>query len=85
MATHHIKNCYNITRTYTLPIRLTIVNAFPSIMLSPSVQHTYYLKDAHAYYHEGYKTLHIITDDGEITLENLDVKTLRNAMKKRTK
>ena len=23
-ATHHIKNCYNITRTYTLPIRLLL-------------------------------------------------------------
>jgi len=54
-------------------------------MLQPQVQHTYYLKDAHAYYHEGLSCLHIITDDGELTLENLDIKTLRGAIKRRTK
>ena len=54
-------------------------------MLQPDITHSYYLKDAHAYYHEGLSTLHIITGDGEITLENLEIKTLRNALKNRTK
>ena len=54
-------------------------------MLQPQVSHTYYLKDAHVYYHEGMSMLHIITDDGEISLENLDIKELRNAIKRRTK
>jgi hypothetical protein len=54
-------------------------------MLQPDITHTYYLKDAHAYYHEGYKTLHIITGDGEISLENMPIKVLRDALKRRTK
>ena len=54
-------------------------------MLIPDITHSYYLKDAHAYYHEGMSCLHIISDDGEITLENLEIKTLRNAIKRRTK
>ena len=54
-------------------------------MLQPDITHSYWLKDAHAYYHEGLSTLHIITGDGEITLENLEIKTLRNALKNRTK
>jgi hypothetical protein len=54
-------------------------------MLQPQIQYTYFLKDAHAYYHEGMECLHIITDDGELTLENMPIKVLRNALKKRTK
>jgi len=29
--------------------------------------------------------MHIITDEGEISLENLDIKEIRNAIKRRTK
>ena len=54
-------------------------------MLQPQVSHTYYLKDAHVYYHEGMKCMHIITDEGEISLENLPIKELRDAIKRRTK
>ena len=54
-------------------------------MLQPQVQHTYYLKDPYAFFHEGLSCLHIVSDDGEITLENFDIKLLRNALKRRTK
>ena len=54
-------------------------------MLQPDITHSYFLKDAHAYYHEGLECLHIITGDGEVVLENFPIKTLRNAIKNRTK
>jgi len=54
-------------------------------MLNPDITHSYYLKDAHAYYHEGHKCLHIITDDGEISLENFPLPVIRKAIKNRCK
>ena len=54
-------------------------------MLQPDITHTYYLKEPHAYYHETYKSLHIITPDGDIAIENLPLSVLREAIKRRRK
>ena len=54
-------------------------------MLNPDITHTYFLKDASAYYHERMKCLHIITDDGELSIENLPLPVLRSAIKNRCK
>ncbi len=54
--------------------------------MKPEITHKYWIGgDASMYYHEKYKCIHIITNDGELELENVPISMLRNAIKNRCK
>ena len=54
--------------------------------MKPEVTHKYWITgDASMYYHEKYQCLHIVTNDGDLDLENIPLKMLKDAIKNRCK
>ena len=54
--------------------------------MKPEITHKYWINgDASMYYHEKYECLHIVTNDGDLDLENNPLKMLKDAIKNRCK